>query len=77
MSVVQKMRRDQDLAVTDRITLTWETDDQELAKAFEEFAEMIKSETLATTFTYREHPGEPANMTVDGRPIHLLVTVDA
>lgn len=77
VSVVQKMRRDQDLAVTDRITLTWETDDQELAKAFEEFAEMIKSETLATTFTYREHPGEPANMTVDGRPIHLLVTVDA
>jgi isoleucyl-tRNA synthetase len=49
VSRVQGVRRELDLAVTDRISLTWQSDDAAVAKAFAVHGAMIATETLATT----------------------------
>lgn len=47
---VQSARKQADLQVDDRITLSLETDDPELQKAVEEHLETIKAETLTSEF---------------------------
>jgi isoleucyl-tRNA synthetase len=48
--LVQNARKEAQLNVDDRIALSLRTDDQELRKAIDEYLDMIKTETLATSF---------------------------
>jgi isoleucyl-tRNA synthetase len=47
ISRIQNARRDSELAVTDRITVNWETSDPTVAAAFERHGDAIAGETLA------------------------------
>ncbi len=47
VSHIQRMRRDADLEVTDRITLAWSSDDEAVREAFRRHGEMIAGEVLA------------------------------
>ncbi|HVR34192.1 MAG TPA: isoleucine--tRNA ligase [Acidimicrobiia bacterium] len=51
ISRVQGMRRQKDLAVTDRISLTWQSDDAAVVAAFARHGDVIAGETLASTVT--------------------------
>jgi isoleucyl-tRNA synthetase len=64
MRAVQQVRRDQGLAVGDRILLTVSTDDPGLREAVEQHRAMIGRETLATQL--RTEPGAP---TLDGAEV--------
>jgi isoleucyl-tRNA synthetase len=46
---IQEARKNAGLDVTDRITLTWATDDPEVARALEEHADTVAGEVLALT----------------------------
>ncbi|MFQ5522500.1 MAG: isoleucine--tRNA ligase [Acidimicrobiia bacterium] len=56
ISRVQGLRREAGLAVTDRIELTWYTEDAELAAAIETHQEHIGSEVLATSLVRADSP---------------------
>jgi isoleucyl-tRNA synthetase len=58
ISRVQGLRRDHDLAVTDRIALTWDSDDPTVAAAFERHGDVIAGETLASALSRGEVEGE-------------------
>ncbi len=74
VSVVQRLRRDQDLAVTDRITLSWVSPDIEIVAAFDDFEPMIKSELLATAVERRDNPvGASTIANIEGHAVHLHV----
>jgi isoleucyl-tRNA synthetase len=47
---IQGVRRSLDLAVSDRVTITWATDDEDLATAVEANAGFVAGEVLATSF---------------------------
>jgi isoleucyl-tRNA synthetase len=49
ISRVQGMRREADLAVTDRITLHWDSDDETVVVAFARHGDVIAGETLAVS----------------------------
>ncbi|MEX2280476.1 MAG: isoleucine--tRNA ligase [Acidimicrobiia bacterium] len=51
ISRVQGLRRDMDFAVTDRIEITWDSDDPAVAKAFGRHGDVIAGETLAAVVT--------------------------
>ena len=51
ISRVQGMRRDLDLDVSDRINLSWESDDPAVAAAFARHGDVIGGETLAAAIT--------------------------
>ncbi len=51
ISRIQAMRRSRDLAVTDRIEVRWDTDDEALAAAIGSHADLIAAEVLATGVT--------------------------
>jgi isoleucyl-tRNA synthetase len=51
ISRVQGMRRDLDLDVSDRINLSWESDDPVVVAAFSRHGDVIGGETLATVIT--------------------------
>ena len=51
VSVLQQARKDAGLEVSDRIRVTWSSDDAELAAAIERHAAYIAGEVLATSFT--------------------------
>ncbi len=55
VSRIQARRRALDLAVTDRIQLTWFTEDAALAEAFETHRDLIAGEVLATTLQRGAH----------------------
>ncbi len=57
---LQAVRREQDLHVTDRVRLSWHSDDDHLAEAFGRYADYIAGEVLATEITRREEPQEIA-----------------
>ena len=74
VSVVQRLRRDQDLAVTDRIALSWVSPDIEIVEAFDDFESMIKSELLATAVERRDNPvGASTIANIEGHAVHLHV----
>ncbi|MBT8192962.1 MAG: isoleucine--tRNA ligase [Acidimicrobiia bacterium] len=64
---VQAIRRDRDLHVTDRIRLTWATGDDEIASAFDEFADYIAGEILSTELVRLD--------TVDGTDLEIGAAV--
>jgi isoleucyl-tRNA synthetase len=51
ISLLQQARKDTGLAVSDRISVTWDTADTGLAAAIATWAPAIASEVLATAFT--------------------------
>jgi isoleucyl-tRNA synthetase len=61
--LVQEARKSAGFAVSDRITVSWTTDDAELGEALREHGGSVADEVLATSFT----EGEPSGpTTVDG-----------
>ncbi len=55
---IQGVRRSLDLEVTDRINLTWASNDAPVISAFDTHGEMIAAEVLATTTTQSTNDGE-------------------
>jgi isoleucyl-tRNA synthetase len=56
VSRIQSLRRDRGLDVTDRIEVTWDTDDERLATALARHADLVSAEVLARTFTHAPVP---------------------
>lgn len=71
-SKVQRLRKDTGLEVTDRIKLTWHTDDAELLTALNEFGGYIATETLADPFTVRP-TSDPTAVDIDGRTLNVYL----
>lgn len=69
---IQSERKNTGLNVDDRITLTLQTDDEELSQAIHEFSEEIARETLAVEIV---QPGDTQSVgvKVDGKPLTLSV----
>ncbi len=61
---IQQSRKELDLNVTDRILVTYETDDDKLLAAIDEHRDRIASETLASAVQ--------SGNTADGKPIDIL-----
>jgi len=55
---VQGLRRQSDLAVTDRIDVNWATADESVSAAFDSHRDMIAAEVLAETLTEQPNKGE-------------------
>jgi isoleucyl-tRNA synthetase len=72
ISRVQRMRRDSGLDVTDRIALTWWSDDPEVRAAIAAHHDQIAAEVLAVSVT-EAAPGE-AGFDLDGRTVGLRLT---
>jgi nucleoside-diphosphate-sugar epimerase len=70
ISRVQGLRRDHDLAVTDRIALTWDSDDPTVAAAFERHGDVIAGETLASAV---QRGGAPVAEPTDGLDLRLEI----
>jgi isoleucyl-tRNA synthetase len=60
---IQAMRRSADLAVVDRITVSWQSDDDAVARAFADHTTLISTEVLATVVKNQA--------SVDGTPTDL------
>lgn len=71
-SKVQRLRKDTGLEVTDRIKLTWQTDDAELLDALNAFGAYIATETLADPFTSRPESA-PTPVDIDGRTLNIYL----
>lgn len=71
-SKVQRLRKDLGLAITDRIKLTWQTDDAEVLAALTAHGAYIAQETLAGPFTYRPESA-PHAVDIDGRPLLIYL----
>jgi isoleucyl-tRNA synthetase len=71
---LQAMRRDLALDVTDRIRVSWSSDDGVIAEAFGVHGGLIGGEVLATSITETEIDGELT--TLDGRPVYLAVNLN-
>ncbi|MGK0362013.1 MAG: isoleucyl-tRNA synthetase, partial [Bradymonadia bacterium] len=72
ISKVQRLRKDTGLEVTDRIKLTWETNDAELLGAIQVFGGYIAGETLAGPYT-AQPTVEATTVDVDGRALHIYL----
>ena len=70
ISRIQGLRRDRDLAVTDRIVVNWESDDPTVVTAFARHGDVIAGETLAKDMSRGAADGEP----VDDFDLRLTVT---
>jgi isoleucyl-tRNA synthetase len=67
VSRIQQMRRETGLAVTDRITLAWWTDDPVLSEAIETHGSYISSEVLASEMNRDENLNESVStLDIDG-----------
>ncbi|HLF43672.1 MAG TPA: isoleucine--tRNA ligase [Acidimicrobiia bacterium] len=72
VSRVQRLRREAGLDVTDRIALTWSSDDPEVAGAFATHHDVIAGEVLARSVTPSSSKvGEVFDL--DGRPVWLSI----
>lgn len=74
VSVIQRLRRDKDLDVTDRISLLFETDDGDISAAFATHADMISSEVLAVDLRTGELASAPS-FEVNGRTVRMQISV--
>ena len=72
VSRIQLLRREGGLAVTDRITVAWSTEDQRLADAILEHTGFIKSEVLATTIDRTSNDGSTI-LDIDGVALGLSI----
>ena len=65
---IQQLRRDQGLAVTDRIRVWWDSSSQDLVDAVQEHREWIAGEVLASSFERRpadSHPIEVGDLRIE------------
>ncbi len=69
IAVLQRLRRDAGFAVSDRVTVTWASDDDELASVFDQLGDLIGAEVLATSIT-RGEPGG-SRETIEGTEVLL------
>jgi isoleucyl-tRNA synthetase len=74
VSRVQRMRRDSGLEVTDRIALSWWSDDSYLQAAMAAHLDLIASEVLAASIKETPQPIENG-VEVDGRPVGLEISL--
>ena len=74
ISRLQGLRRDLGLAVTDRISLSWWVEDDELAAIFEAHGPLIAGEVLASVVVRTTEP-VGVELDVDGRRLHVDVVV--
>lgn len=72
VSHVQRLRREADLAVTDRIVLSWDSTDDMMLKTFEEHGDRIGSEVLAVEIS-RETVVDAETLEVDGYSVRLAI----
>ncbi len=70
ISRVQGLRREHDLAVSDRIALTWDSNDPSVAAAFERHGDVIAGETLASAV---QRGGAPPAEPADGLDLRLEI----
>jgi isoleucyl-tRNA synthetase len=70
ISYIQKLRRDADLDVIDRIRVSWDSDADLILKTIEEHRERISSETLAIDMV-REGDMSAEPLVVDGYSVRL------
>jgi isoleucyl-tRNA synthetase len=71
-SRLQQLRREVGLAVSDRVAVTWYSDDPTLAAAIEAHAEAIAGEVLAVSLV-RATADSAATVTVDGRRVDVTL----
>jgi isoleucyl-tRNA synthetase len=72
VSRIQQMRRETGLAVTDRITLAWWTDDPVLSEAIETHGSYISSEVLASEMNRDENLNESVStLDIDGTSLSI------
>jgi isoleucyl-tRNA synthetase len=72
ISHVQRLRREADLDVTDRILIVWNSSDDLILKSIEEHQERIGSETLAIDIV-REEDMSVEPLTFDGYSVRLSI----
>jgi isoleucyl-tRNA synthetase len=75
VSKVQNMRRETGLQVSDRILLTWQTTDDDVVAALDQYGDHITSEVLATELT-RNSDIEAPDLEIDGYTIRLELVSD-
>lgn len=63
--LVQEARKATGLSITDRISLWWRADNDDLATALREGGQTVADEVLATSVTEGEEPGLPAHTDAD------------
>lgn len=71
VSTVQSMRKEAAFEVTQRITLTVETDD-EMKASLESFMDYVKNETLADSVTFAAAEADAADL--NGHATKIVVT---
>ncbi|NUT96043.1 MAG: class I tRNA ligase family protein, partial [Saccharothrix sp.] len=71
--VVQQARKDADLDVSDRIALTLQLPEGEVAEAVRRFEEFVASETLSTSVTYGEVADGAEGAVGDGAKVRVAV----
>jgi isoleucyl-tRNA synthetase len=71
VSRVQRMRREADLDVTDRITLSWWSEDPTMRAAISAHRELLASEVLAASIEETDHVEEPIE--IDDRSVGLRI----
>lgn len=74
ISVIQGLRRNSGLRVTDRIRLRWQTDSPKVAAAMERGADLIGSETLARVIERSTEP-QPDEVVIDGDRLTVQIEV--
>ncbi len=74
ISRVQTLRRDHDLDVTDRIRLSWDSDDEQVAEVFAHHAELIAGEVLAVDVV-RDDTLAGTDAGIDGAVLRLAIAV--
>ncbi|NOY55042.1 MAG: isoleucine--tRNA ligase [Actinobacteria bacterium] len=70
---IQQLRRDGGLAVSDRITALWSTDDASLTEALERHRELIMTEVLARSFEHVGTVEDGQTLNIDGATVHVHI----
>jgi isoleucyl-tRNA synthetase len=73
---IQSIRRDQDLAVSDRVAVAWHTEDEPIAAAIEGFRELIATEVLATDLSRASSAGTGIAVEINAAEVWIDVTAD-
>jgi isoleucyl-tRNA synthetase len=70
---VQGLRRDQDLAMADRVRLRWYSEDADIAEAFATRGNLIAAEVLAVSII--EDPAASTEVSVNQAPVRLSIEI--